>query len=773
MAAPESKSIVYSHDIKGIFTCVSPSVTDVLGYEVEEFLTHYSEYFTENPINQKVEEHSQGSIRGEQQPPYLVEIRHKNGNIRLLKVLEKPVLDDQGKVTSVEGFAYDITEEMASQQKLLNQEELYRNVVENTEDILCSMSSDGTITFVSKQAARYGYRPEELVSKRYDEVVFPDDLEMVSKNFRKALETKESASFEFRLMDKQGQPHWIENRGGVILNDKGEILSITSVLRDISQRKAAEYALLEREARLREAQELAHVGHWSLDLTANELVWSEEIYRIFGMDPEKFAASYEAFLDVIHPEDRDRVSNAYAESLENRTEYAITHRITLPSGEIRFVHEQCKSTYDSSGKPLFSMGTVQDITEQVQADTALRSEKDFTDSLINQAPGIFFLYEIRDIARLSRWNKNHETDLGYSADELRDMTPIDFFGEDEHTKISEAEARVAEGQDVKIEASIRTREGKLVPYRLVAKGFADGDKEYFFGFGMDISEERRQAKRFRTLFDSSSDAIFVVAPNGKFLEVNEVACERLGYSRKELLTMGPAAIGAPQFAEDVPERLKSVQLQGEAVFETAHVAKDGRTIPTEINARLIDYDGQQAYLAVARDITDRKANEEELRKYGEHLEELVRERTTELEDANQQLKSFMMLAETAGCKVVSGFMLNLPPGKVVPLQTPEEAWRDLPGAVAGKPVEGLINEQLAELYRRIDRRRQCIVAAGGVFTAEDAYRKIRLGAAAVQLLTGMVYGGPGVVARINRGLSVLLERDGFASIEEAVGADHQ
>jgi len=132
-----------------------------------------------------------------------------------------------------------------------------------------------------------------------------------------------------------------------------------------------------------------------------------------------------------------------------------------------------------------------------------------------------------------------------------------------------------------------------------------------------------------------------------------------------------------------------------------------------------------------------------------------------------------MLAETAGCKVVSGFMLNLPPGKVVPLQTPEEEWSDLPGAVAGKPVEGLINEQLAELYRRIDRRRQCIVAAGGVFTAEDAYRKIRLGAAAVQLLTGMVYEGPGMVARINRGLSVLLERDGFAGIEEAVGADHQ
>ncbi|NQT94416.1 MAG: quinone-dependent dihydroorotate dehydrogenase [Lentisphaerae bacterium] len=132
-----------------------------------------------------------------------------------------------------------------------------------------------------------------------------------------------------------------------------------------------------------------------------------------------------------------------------------------------------------------------------------------------------------------------------------------------------------------------------------------------------------------------------------------------------------------------------------------------------------------------------------------------------------------VLEETGDCNLVSGFMLNLPPGKVVPLQTPEKAWRDLPGAVAGRPVEMFINDRLAELYRRIDRRRHCIIAAGGVFSAEDAYRKIRLGASAVQVLTGMVYEGPGLIARINRGLSSLLDRDGFANIEDAVGVDNR
>ena len=93
----------------------------------------------------------------------------------------------------------------------------------------------------------------------------------------------------------------------------------------------------------------------------------------------------------------------------------------------------------------------------------------------------------------------------------------------------------------------------------------------------------------------------------------------------------------------------------------------------------------------------------------------------------------------------------------------------MPGALAGKPVEPQINEAIRELYRRMDRRRYCIIGAGGVFSAEDAYRKIRLGASLVQLVTALVYEGPGVVKAINRGLCRLLERDGLASVSEAAG----
>lgn len=128
-----------------------------------------------------------------------------------------------------------------------------------------------------------------------------------------------------------------------------------------------------------------------------------------------------------------------------------------------------------------------------------------------------------------------------------------------------------------------------------------------------------------------------------------------------------------------------------------------------------------------------------------------------------------VLAAVDGFGFVSGFAFNLAPGKMVPLRSPRKLTERMPGAVAGPPVRRMMNERIGELYRRMDRRRYHIIGIGGVVSAADAYEKIRLGASLVQLLTGMVYRGPTLVRRINRGLARLLEADGFASVSEAAG----
>ena len=134
-----------------------------------------------------------------------------------------------------------------------------------------------------------------------------------------------------------------------------------------------------------------------------------------------------------------------------------------------------------------------------------------------------------------------------------------------------------------------------------------------------------------------------------------------------------------------------------------------------------------------------------------------------------------LLRECESFGFVRGFCFNLPTGKPqsLILKTPRESLVSMPGAVAGKPVEALINRCIAGLYSRMDRRRYTIIGAGGVFSAEDAYQKLRLGASLVQIYTALIYHGPGIVKRINQGLADLMIRDGFTRLSQVVGSAHR
>lgn len=125
----------------------------------------------------------------------------------------------------------------------------------------------------------------------------------------------------------------------------------------------------------------------------------------------------------------------------------------------------------------------------------------------------------------------------------------------------------------------------------------------------------------------------------------------------------------------------------------------------------------------------------------------------------------------APARFVSGFAVNLPAGKPEGLMAPAPVLAAMPGAVSGAPAAIAADRTIRELFVRMDRARYRLIGSGGVFSADDAYRKIRLGASLVQLLTALVYEGPGIAATIHRGLARLLERDGFAQVSDAVGVD--
>lgn len=151
-----------------------------------------------------------------------------------------------------------------------------------------------------------------------------------------------------------------------IFDHNGKVTGSIHVARDITLRKQMEDALRQNERRLNRAQEIAKLGSWELDLINNKLTWSDEVYRIFGLKPQEFEATYEAFLEAIHPDDREAVNSAYTESIANgRDTYEIDHRIVRKdTGEVRFVREKCEHFKNKKGDIFLSVGMVQDITER-------------------------------------------------------------------------------------------------------------------------------------------------------------------------------------------------------------------------------------------------------------------------------------------------------------------------------------------------------------------------------------------------------------------------
>jgi len=150
--------------------------------------------------------------------------------------------------------------------------------------------------------------------------------------------------------------------------------------RQAEKRLEADESLRSRETELHrqrenllEAQNLSHIGSWEIDHQTGHVTWSDEVSRIFEVEPGQIDASYEAFLNAIHPEDREAVNRAFAGSLASREPYRIIHRLAMPDGRIKHIQGSCRTYFDEAGTPTRSMGVFQDITELVESETERRS----------------------------------------------------------------------------------------------------------------------------------------------------------------------------------------------------------------------------------------------------------------------------------------------------------------------------------------------------------------------------------------------------------------
>ncbi len=226
--------------------------------------------------------------------------------------------------------------------------------------------SDGVQTLTGYPAEEF-LRPDGIT---FADLTLPEDLQRVSQKLAAGVAARTVVSDRYRIRKKDGSVRWVMDETRAAYEPSGQPKFLAGVILDITDLMLAEEALKASQGRLVEAQQIARMGSWELDLATGALTWSAEIYRIFELDPKDFKATYSAFLDAIHPADRDRVDLDYTQAVAQHTPYDLVHRLLMRDGRVKFVHERAVTDYDAADRPVRSAGTVQDITELHHAEEA-------------------------------------------------------------------------------------------------------------------------------------------------------------------------------------------------------------------------------------------------------------------------------------------------------------------------------------------------------------------------------------------------------------------
>lgn len=285
-----------------------------------------------------------------------------------------------------------------------------RLLTDSVPVMISYIDREGRFQFCSTNHGKWmSSTPGNFIGKEMNDVWPPEAFSIIKPRLEAAFSGEEQ-SYELEHDFPDGIRRILKIVHVPDFDEKRKVRGLSTMVEDVTRQKLDENRLKESESNLLKAQEIAHLGSWEWDICRNTLHWSNEIFRIFGVRPQDFGATYESFIAFVHPNDREFVASSVDKAVNEGLEYNIEHRIVRPSGTVRHVHEQGEVIFDGDSRPLRMMGTVQDVTERKNAEEALRaSEQRFRDFAESASD---WLWEMGPDLRFTYFSKRMEEVVG-------------------------------------------------------------------------------------------------------------------------------------------------------------------------------------------------------------------------------------------------------------------------------------------------------------------------------------------------------------------------
>ena len=461
-----------------------------------------------------------------------------------------------------------------------------------------------------------GYQRHEVIGFNPLEFGIVPDSRVRDEIFRLMKEEGSFRDLEINYRKKNGDARVCLMSGVIIELDAKQYM--LAAYTDITGRKEAERELEENERMLARAQQMAHVGHWDRYLATGKARWSDETYRIFGLEPQEREVNGRFLFDRIHPSDRASVKKAVKDAVENVRPYNETYRLVRPDGSIRWVHALGEVTRTQDGKPVRIFGTILDITERKYAEETLRESEVLQRTLLANLPAGVVIID-RATRKIENVNNAGAAMFGARVEVIvgnrchsflcpasEGACPVCDLGQ--QVDKSEREIICADGSRRRVLKSVNLV--RIQGQEKLLECFAD-----ITDLKQAEEELRKQEVRFRKIFEESPIGMVMAGADYHFIRANRAFCRMTQYTEKEMNSLTFSDITHPDHVEQDIAGVRDLVNGKIPLYRTEkrYIRKDGETVWGACTVALVNDKGGEFlyFLTMIEDITERRRAEDE------------------------------------------------------------------------------------------------------------------------------------------------------------------